>query len=192
MAARKSAVDLARVYDRRKRTLRANYSFGVEQQLPPGLHRPEQFWRDLKDIARFYLISEQARAKRQPPAIEIERWQRILEETTDAKPHSPLAQVRRIAKSQLAAHREYQSNYAGNTNANRKALYIQIIALWTDSLGQQLGASKPKQGKSGPAHGPFVRFFEACVNPLLGKPLSAATPTTVSSTTGWVRQGHFQ
>ena len=56
--------------------------------------------------------------------------------------------------------------FRGTQNPYREALYSGVLRVWTEHLNGKLQYSRNKQGKP---TGPLVRFFAACVEPILGE-----------------------
>jgi hypothetical protein len=168
------AINLPTVYDANTHRLTEDYKRAVKEALPTGVNPPNNFWRDLTMMVIAYLASEQNRASRRPPAGEIKRWEKIAKAAAmEGRPHAALAVVKRIAESQLAAYQALP-DFSRKKNPYREGLYIMIFDLWCRGLGQNLGVS----GEGNPVPGPLLKFFGACVNPLLPKPLK---PTGISS-----------
>jgi hypothetical protein len=55
--------------------------------------------------------------------------------------------------------------FRGTQDPHREALYSGVLRVWTEDLNGQLQYSRNRQGKP---TGPLVRFFTACVEPILG------------------------
>jgi hypothetical protein len=144
------------------------------QDAIPGICPLDAFWGELADIVSKFKIMEKCRAARRSPAAEIrhKRCQKIAKlATLDGEPTEPLATIKNLAEEYLAAHQIMVKDFRGHEkDPNHEALYMWVIEdLWCRALGKELGVSSV--GKKVP--GPLIRFFTACVNPLLSKPLTA-------------------
>jgi len=155
--------------ERYKQSIRANF--------PKNSEPTQLFWLVLTDVVSKYRILQKCHANRRPPAMEIKRWQRTAKlMAAQGKENITLARVAEIAKNQLSAYQSIRKDFSRKKNRNDEILYNWILGeLWCDGLGQQLGISL-NQNRPG---GPLVRFFSACVNPLLNKPLTPSAIVTI-------------
>jgi hypothetical protein len=146
------------------------YKAAVTAALPSGVEPLDVFWRELAAVAAGYIISQQNRGRRRSPAAAIEYWQSVAKAATesDGKKDRALAAVKNLAEAQIAAYQAIKGDFSRKKNAHREGLYIGILDLWCRGLGQRLGVS----GVDKPQPGPLIKFFSACVNPLLSKPLT--------------------
>jgi hypothetical protein len=55
--------------------------------------------------------------------------------------------------------------FRARSNPQRQRFYTDILHLWQAHLGQPLTYARDKDGKPS---GPLIRFFTACVGPILG------------------------
>jgi hypothetical protein len=55
--------------------------------------------------------------------------------------------------------------FHGKSNPYRKHLYIGVLRIWTDIVGGELAYSRSPKG--GLPYGPLIRFFRACLLPIL-------------------------
>jgi hypothetical protein len=164
-----AARDPTGIYDFNTGELSEAYKRAVENALPTGVEPSEKFWIDLAEVVAGFFISEQNRASRRPPRAEIERFKRIVElATSPGKQHAELATIKSLAEAQLAAYQAIQRDFSRKKNAYNDGLYIQVLDLWCRGLGQMLGVSSVEKK----VPGPLIKFFSACVNPLLAKPLT--------------------
>jgi hypothetical protein len=151
------------------------YKRAIQEAMPPEIEPPDLFWAVLTDIVSKFQIMEKCRIARRMPAAETKRkrCQKIAElATMDGEPTEPLATIKILAEQYLADHRTMVRDFRGNEqDPNREALYMWVLEdLWCRALGQQLGVSLYVDKKR---PGPLIKFFAACVNPLLPKPLTA-------------------
>jgi hypothetical protein len=157
--------------------LAEDYKRAIRDAIPSGICLLDAFWRELADIVSKFYIKEKCRTNRRRPAAEIKRWQKIAElVVTDEKPTDPQAVVKAQAERQVAAYQMVAGDYKGKRNRSHEALYMWVLEdLWCKGLGLNLGVSSV--GKKVP--GPLIKFFAACVNPLLPKPLTAKGIVTI-------------
>ena len=75
-----------------------------------------------------------------------------------------MSAIRRKVEA-LAAFHDIWSAFGGRQNPHRALLYWGVMRVWTDRLGGEL-----RYSTEGPTHhGPLIRFFVACVEPILGE-----------------------
>jgi hypothetical protein len=65
-----------------------------------------------------------------------------------------------VSNLDTIAHR-----FRGKSNPYRKHLYIGVLRIWTDIVGGELAYSRSPKG--GLPYGPLIRFFRACLLPIL-------------------------
>jgi hypothetical protein len=192
MAAVKPAIDPIAVYDPDtcEGVLAEDYKRAIRDAIPRGVEPTEAFWRELTDIVSKFRIAQKCRATRRPPVAEIKRWQKIARlATTEGRQNASLAAVKNLAEAQLAAYHLVKGDFSRKKNPNNEALYIWVLEdLWCRSLGQELGVSSVKKE----VPGPLIRFFGACVNPLLAKPLTANAIVTIRDRVKDRREQHKQ
>ena len=162
------------------------YRRGVLAALPRGVKPPEQFWRDLEMAVAAFIAFQQHRRKR-PPKRELERWQnidRLVSELGDelrsirrqmpGNAHDPLWPnkaltalwpVKLKAEAGVIAYTTIGRAFRGSKNPHRDFLYGAVCDLWRWHLGQRLAYSRADKGIP---RGPLIRFFTACVGPVLG------------------------
>lgn len=74
----------------------------------------------------------------------------------------------------MNAYLAFKGDFSRKYNRNNEVLYSWILGeLWCDGLGRELGISVNN------VPGPLIRFFSACVNPLLTKPLTTNAIITI-------------
>jgi hypothetical protein len=173
MVAGKPAIDPIAVYDPEtcECVLAEDYKRAIREAIPPGIEPLDAFWRELTDVISKFFIMQKCRAVRPPPAAEIKRWETIARlATTEGHQNTTRTAVKDLAEARLAALRTIQWDFSRKKNPNNEALYFWILEdLWCRGLGQELGVSSVKKEMPGP----LIRFFAACVNPLLTEPLTA-------------------
>jgi hypothetical protein len=75
-----------------------------------------------------------------------------------------MSAIRRKVEA-LAAFHDIWSAFGGRQNPHRALLYWGVMRVWTDRLGGEL-----RYSTEGPTHhGPLIRFFVVCVEPVLGE-----------------------
>jgi hypothetical protein len=140
------------------------YKQSIRAAIPAGREPTELFWLVATDIASKFRIMEKCRAARRSSAADIKRWQRI------ARLAPGSAEVRTLADIQISGRLAFQGDFNRKYNRNNDLLYIWILEeLWCRGLGQKLAISLNKNATPGP----LIKFFLACVNPLINKPLTA-------------------
>jgi hypothetical protein len=154
-----------------------DYKRAIKEAMPRGIEPTDVFWRELTDIISKFHIGQKWRAVRRPPSAEIKRWQKIEKlATTEGRQNTTLAAVKSLAESQLATLRLIEGDFSRKKNPINEALYTWIIEdLWCRGLGQELGVSSVNKE----VPGPLIKFFAACVNPLLPKPVTANAIVTI-------------
>jgi hypothetical protein len=75
-----------------------------------------------------------------------------------------LGEVNNAVEIRTAYHAIWRA-FRGTQDPHREFLYWGVLRVWTDRLGRELKYSMSRRGKPG---GPLVRFFTACVAPVLG------------------------
>jgi hypothetical protein len=179
MVAGKPVIDPIAVYDPDtcECVLADDYKRAIREAIPPGIEPLDEFWRELTDIVSKFFIMQKCRAVQRPPAAEIKRWEKIARlATTEGHQKTTETAVKDLVEAQLAALRTIQGDFSRKKNPNNEALYFWILEdLWCRGLGQELAVSSVKKEMPGP----LIRFFAACVNPLLTKPLTANAIVTV-------------
>jgi hypothetical protein len=83
-----------------------------------------------------------------------------------------LAEIKEEAETQLSWNRFFGKGFAGTQDRWRKYLYASVLDIWTDVVRGDVTYSRPtkrgKAGRSGAPSGDLIRFFLACVTPVLG------------------------
>jgi hypothetical protein len=162
------------------------YRQTVAAALPRGVEPPEEFWRDLETAVACFLSLQENRTRR-PAKRELKRWRNIdrlvselsselraIRQQTPWNATDPLwanrvlsalweAKVR--AEAGMIAHETIGGAFRGRTNPHLAYLYGAVCDLWRYHLGQRLAYSRTKNGEP---RGPLIRFFAACVGPVLG------------------------
>jgi hypothetical protein len=153
--------------------------------LPPGKAMSPEAWAELNEIVVGYHIFETRRTT-YPIVEERKRCQQLGEAVdaaavelgwfrrntlwTDPDPMWPnralaaLWEVHRKVETRAAFHGIW-SFFGGRQNPHREFLYWGVMRVWTDRLSGELRYSNSPEGPSGP----LIRFFVACVEPILGK-----------------------
>jgi hypothetical protein len=164
----------------------------VATAIPPGVKIPEEFWRGLELAIAVFVVMHERRTNK-PPRRERDRWQRV-EKKTDAlareirtlKSQTPWREgdllqptLTALGKFGLLA----EAHCIGNEMLTRRAsdtrvLYHAVLDLWCapfparKPLDQQTDLGQPlrysRSTKRGTPGGPLIRFFSACVGPVLG------------------------
>jgi hypothetical protein len=159
-------VDLQRVYH----VLEAKIDrFQRLQKIFPG-KQPERPKR-LKEWKRVYILSldliralhaAEKVAYRQVPSwpVDPQRLARVVDE------------IKEEAETQLHWDLFVSKGFARTRNPWREYFYDSVLEIWTDVVGGKLEYSRPTRrgeaGRSGPPGGNLIRFFRACVEPVLG------------------------
>ena len=82
-----------------------------------------------------------------------------------------MSAIRRKVEA-LAAFHDIWSAFGGRQNPHRALLYWGVMRVWTDRLGGEL-----RYSTEGPTHhGPLIRFFVVCVEPILGEQMPRPPP----------------
>jgi hypothetical protein len=150
--------------------LSEDYKRAIRDAIPSGIKPTDAFWDTLTDIVSKFYILEKCRANQRRAVDEIKRWQKIAKLLAAAKRTDDVKDMVKTAKGKLTGYRLVVGDFKGTKNPNREALYMWVLEdLWCRSLGLQLGISRYADKKR---PGPLIKFFAACVNPLLPKPLA--------------------
>jgi hypothetical protein len=156
---------------------------------------PEGFWRGFELAIAVFEVMHERRTNR-PPRRERDRWQRIekkiyaladeiwkLKKETPWREEGDLLQptldaLDALWKFQLHAEAWRIANEMMTRRAiDSEVLYHSILDLWCapfpdrKPLDQQIDLGQPLQysrSKRRPPYGPLIRFFSACVGPVLG------------------------
>lgn len=181
--------------------LKPEYRRAIEAAIPESLSTLPRFWEELTSTVAAFSISQQIRASR-PPSVEIERWKGVekLEDKLGAAYEAAgqsslevefvvvgvkdgerglrcnesgiaIGQRHRRATRMIAAYETSAEGFEGNRNMHRDALFRWVLALWHQGLGQDIGTTRDKATGTA-TEGPLFRFFTACTEPLIDKPLS--------------------
>jgi hypothetical protein len=162
------------------------YREAVAAAIPAGVKVPEQFWGVLRTKIELFL---QMHDRRLRAPLSRRRWARIgrlVEElgaemrierqTTPWAYYDPLWPNRALAglweiKSKVDAYAGYfqiaAEAFSRGHDPHRECLYQSVLDLWWAELGQWIGYSTDADTYQ--RGGPTVRFFRACVEPLLGQ-----------------------
>jgi hypothetical protein len=155
----------------------------IRETLPAGLSPADEaaFWPALAQLNANYATLVERRQQRPAKRELLERWQRIGDLVDELG--KELRAVRRDAADPMLTKRTLElltplkdasaarvAAYASINTASSKGrgvavyfLYGGILDLWR-SLGQEIRYSK----NDGKPVGPLIRFFSACVAPMLG------------------------
>ena len=146
------------------------YKQSIRAAMPAGSEPTELFWLVATDIASKFQIMKKCRVARRSPAAEIKRWQRIAKLVKEGVQDATSEQMTYLVERKLTSHLAFQGDFNRKYNRNNELLYIWVLEdLWCRGLGQELAISLNESSSPGP----LIRFFLACVNPLLDKPLTA-------------------
>jgi hypothetical protein len=151
--------------------------------LPPDVVMTPEAWVELNEIvvgyhtfqtrhATYPIVAERKRWGRLSRAVEAAavELRRLRRETlwTDPDPMWPnralaaLWEVHRKVETRTAIHNIWRA-FGRRQNPHREFLYWGVMRVWTDRLGGKL-----RYANSPEVSGPLVRFFVACVEPILG------------------------
>jgi hypothetical protein len=170
----KPATDPIEVYNAEtcECVLSEDYKRAIREAMPPGIEPLDSFWDVLTDIVSKFKIMEKCRTNQRRAVVEIKHWQKIAKLVAKCHPADDNQDtVKTIAEGKVASYRTVIGNYKGKSNQANEALYMWVIEdLWCQGLGQELGVSSVEKE----VPGPLIRFFIACVNPLLPQPLKAS------------------
>ena len=164
------------------RELAAEYRRAVAEAIPDGTVVPAAFWTTLADAVTDYFIWQEYEAERPSKDLRekmqgIGKLIRLLGEELRSLKQVPLSldntskllSAMGPARSEIELHVARYSRmiaaFRGH-NPHRLQLYSAVLQLWCHELGQGLGYAKK---------GPLVRFFVACVGPILGDDTPSAS-----------------
>jgi hypothetical protein len=134
--------------------------------IPAGVAVRPEFWARLTEIITGYYTFRTHR-ERYLVKDARRRWKRLEKSVAALAPQLGKDLVRefeRKAKAYAAYHDTWRA-YRGTRNPDREFLYWGVLRAWTDHLGGELKYSTSTDGL---LTGPLVRFFIACVEPILG------------------------
>jgi hypothetical protein len=164
--------------------LTADYRTRVAAAIPSGVVVPDEFWTSLTEIIVGY-VSFDRHYRRYPIAAERKRWKRIgdavetlgvdlrrLRRETPWSDPDPLWPNRALAalwevREKVEGKAKYHGTFGRRQNSHRNFLYGGVLDCWIQ-LGRELRRSRDPKNKN-KAGGPTVRFFVACVAPVLGE-----------------------
>lgn len=198
MKTARKPVDPASVIDLNSRELEPSYRRAIAAALPAGLEPSDEFWAELADAVAGYFILSENRTRRQS-ARELERFRKIvvlidelgkelravrsdqtalsLRAEVSGRALTALWPVRDYAAAYIEGHRSMNPAFRGRGNPHREFLYGAVLDLW-QRQGQRVRYSRAETN-AGMPRGPLIRFFVACVGPILGgdtpKPSGIAT-----------------
>ena len=164
--------------------LTAEHRARIEAALPPGKVMTPEAWADLEEVVVGYRIFETRRTT-YPIVKERKHWKRLGKavDTVAAElfavrrcgpTRTRCGAIRRWRRCRRYAARSRRASpastisgapSAAGENPHREFLYWGVMRVWTDRLGGKLRYSNSPEGST---HGPLVRFFVACVEPILG------------------------
>ena len=171
MVSGKPSVDPIAAYDpvTCKCVLAEWYKHSIIRVVPKGVKTTAAFWLLLTDIVSKFQLMKKCRAARRPPAVEIKRWERIGKLASKVMQNDTSLHVQELAKNQMEIYGAFRGDFKRKANRNNEVLYGWILEdVWCRTLGQDLGVSINEK-----VPGPLIKFFSACVDPLLSKPLTA-------------------
>jgi hypothetical protein len=146
------------------------YKQSIRAAIPAGSEPTELFWLVATDIASKLQIVKKCRAARRSPAAEIKRWQRIAKLVKEGVQDATSERITYLVERKITSHLAFRGDFSRKHNRNNELLYIWVLEdLWCRGLGQELAISLNENAPPGP----LIRFFLACVNPLLEKQLTA-------------------
>jgi hypothetical protein len=178
-----SAVDEAAVVDLNTRELTAGYKRAVAASIPENDTSLDAFWCALATAVAGYFTLSGNRARRLSER-ELERIQQIraLVAALDKELHairqltlwtepsdrmlSAMSPLKNLAEAYVIGYTTIAPAFRGRNNPHRQFLYGAVLDLWRRGLGQELRYSRSQKGTPG---GPLIRFFAACVGPVLGE-----------------------
>jgi hypothetical protein len=150
----------------------------IVASLPSGVMMSDEAWAHLEEIVTGFLAFQRRRAT-YPIKAERLRWMRNALDTLAAElrwftasapdlgwPNRALAalwEVNQKVESREHFHATW-SAFSGTKNPYNEFLYWGVLRVWTDRLGGKLRYSMSPEGAPS---GPLVRFFLACVEPVL-------------------------
>jgi hypothetical protein len=159
----------------------------IEASLPPGVQMTPKAWAVLAETIAGYRSFETRRTTHQIKA-ERARWKRIgdavdvlASELRQLRRETPwdgadpgwinrslaaLWELNQKVETRAAFHAIWSTPFRGTRNPHRDFLYAGVMRVWADHLGGEVRCSRPPLG--GAPGGPLVRFFTACVAPVLG------------------------
>jgi hypothetical protein len=151
--------------------------------LPPSVVMTPEAWVELNEIVVGYHVY-QTRHASYPIGAERKRWRRLSRSVeaaavelrrlrretlwTDPDPLWPnraltvLLDLHRKIETRAAFHDIWRA-FGRRQNPHREFLYWGVMRVWTDRLGGELRYST----KGSTHYGPLIRFFVACVEPIL-------------------------
>jgi hypothetical protein len=144
----------------------------VEAAIPVGVVVAPEFWAELAEtIAGYHLLC--VRRARYDVAKARQLWQRLESPVTALALQlgERLALELKRKAEDYAAYHDTWCAFRGTKNPYREFLYGGVLDLWTYRLGGEL---KYSTAVNGLPSGPLVRFFHACVWPVLGDETPAA------------------
>jgi hypothetical protein len=134
--------------------------------IPAGVAVTPEFWTELEEILVGFQRMHVRRARYDVKA-ERSRWQRLKEDVAALAPQLGEKLVLELERKigAYAAYHDTWRAFSGTRNPHRTFLYWGVLRVWTDHLGGELRYSRATDGRTS---GPLVRFFTACVEPILG------------------------
>jgi hypothetical protein len=138
----------------------------IAAAIPAGVTASPEFWHELEETIAGYRVFR-ARREHYDTDGERRKWRRLEKAVAALAPQlgeKLVLEFKRKAYA-YAAWLDTAGAYRGTKNPDREFLYAGVLRGWTDHLGGKLQYSTSKKC---PAYGPLVRFFVACVKPILG------------------------
>jgi hypothetical protein len=176
------------LYDLNTAELAAEYKRAVAAAIPDGTIVPAAFWTDLANAVADYVIQtdEDERPRKfilesmreigkliDQLGEELRLIRQVQLEPLDASIHllSALGPARVEVELHAGRYGRMIAAHRGH-NPHQQELYSAVIQLWAYTLGKRFRCAK---------NGPLVRFFLACVGPVLGDdaPKASGVPDIV-------------
>jgi hypothetical protein len=177
-------------------SLSEDHRKAVTAAIPSDVVVPPKFWPDLEAAIDVFCALKDHRTKRPPPS-ERKRWSRIeklvdklagelrvIKRRTTYETLWPnqallaLWEIKRIAEAGCVATEMLSVPFKGRRDPHRAHLFAAVLDLWVLQLGRTLSYSRSQNGQPG---GPLIRFFKACLDPVLDgdKPPTAHTIASI-------------
>jgi len=153
--------------------LTAEHRRAILAALPPNVVMTDEAWAALEEIVVGF---RGFRSVRRRYLADWRRWRRIGDLTTKLaaeikllSPEAPwsaraLDILQEVNNRPEILYHATRRAFRGTQDPHREFLYWGVLRVWTDQLGGELKYSMSRKGKPG---GPLVRFFTACVEPVL-------------------------
>jgi hypothetical protein len=138
----------------------------IEAAIPAGVVVVPEFWAELTEIITHYQLMRARRVLYDVGAAR-RRWRRLEKSVAALAPQLGEKLVREFKRraEAYAAYHDMRRALRGTKDPRREFLYWGVLGVWTNRLGGKLKCSTAIDGAP---TGPLVRFFVACVEPILG------------------------